>query len=222
MQHGYSTLSATYSQLCQLYHTSSISLNGNTCHIIICLKDAENAYHPPLALPATSSIPSICHMQNFLPSSVKTLPVNILSALNSLTDTRPWPSTAGPMPPFQRHLLFHWKRWIELSQPIIQRHPPFTISASTLNAEWKNGKNRHDIYYLHLPFVLFSFQHNDFAFDCLMLSICSAIGQLFIYYTIEKFGAVVFIIIMTIRQVWFKDFHQLLTNDSLPLHIYCF
>jgi len=45
------------------------------------------------------------------------------------------------------------------------------------------------------------FQHTAFAFDCLILSICSAVGQLFIYYTIEKFGPVVFIIIMTIRQV---------------------
>ncbi len=45
------------------------------------------------------------------------------------------------------------------------------------------------------------FQHADFAVDCAILSVCSAIGQLFIYYTIETFGAVVFIIIMTIRQV---------------------
>ena len=39
-----------------------------------------------------------------------------------------------------------------------------------------------------------------FGFDCVILSICSAVGQLFIYYTISQFGAVVFIIIMTLRQ----------------------
>ncbi|XP_071518754.1 adenosine 3'-phospho 5'-phosphosulfate transporter 1 [Panulirus ornatus] len=39
-----------------------------------------------------------------------------------------------------------------------------------------------------------------FFWDSLILSICSATGQLFIYYTISIFGPVVFIIIMTIRQ----------------------
>ncbi|ODM97575.1 Adenosine 3'-phospho 5'-phosphosulfate transporter 1 [Orchesella cincta] len=48
--------------------------------------------------------------------------------------------------------------------------------------------------------VGFMLQHSDFAVDCMILSICSAVGQLFIYYTIETFGAVIFIIIMTIRQ----------------------
>lgn len=38
-------------------------------------------------------------------------------------------------------------------------------------------------------------------FDCLVLSVCSAAGQLFIYYTIATFGPVVFVIVMTIRQV---------------------
>jgi len=33
-----------------------------------------------------------------------------------------------------------------------------------------------------------------------VLSVCSAVGQLFIYYTINEFGAIVFIIIMTLRQ----------------------
>lgn len=37
--------------------------------------------------------------------------------------------------------------------------------------------------------------------DCVILSISSAIGQLFIFYTIAHFGPVVFIIIMTVRQV---------------------
>lgn len=45
------------------------------------------------------------------------------------------------------------------------------------------------------------FQFPKFVFDCLILSVCSAAGQLFIYYTIATFGPVVFVIIMTIRQV---------------------
>lgn len=44
-------------------------------------------------------------------------------------------------------------------------------------------------------------QHPKFIIDSVILSISSAIGQLFIFYTISKFGAVVFSIIMTVRQV---------------------
>ncbi|CAB3382263.1 Hypothetical predicted protein [Cloeon dipterum] len=40
----------------------------------------------------------------------------------------------------------------------------------------------------------------SFVTDCVILSICSAVGQLFIFYTISQFGAVTFTIIMTIRQ----------------------
>ncbi len=43
-------------------------------------------------------------------------------------------------------------------------------------------------------------QFPKFGLDCLILSICSAIGQLFIFFTIAHFGAVAFIIIMTLRQ----------------------
>uniref|UniRef100_A0A1B6CK33 Adenosine 3'-phospho 5'-phosphosulfate transporter 1 n=2 Tax=Clastoptera arizonana TaxID=38151 RepID=A0A1B6CK33_9HEMI len=39
-----------------------------------------------------------------------------------------------------------------------------------------------------------------FTIDCVLLSVSSAAGQLFIFYTIATFGPVVFIIIMTIRQ----------------------
>ncbi|KAJ9601154.1 hypothetical protein L9F63_000674, partial [Diploptera punctata] len=46
----------------------------------------------------------------------------------------------------------------------------------------------------------FMAQFPKFVFDCFVLSICSAAGQLFIYYTIATFGPVVFVIIMTIRQ----------------------
>lgn len=37
--------------------------------------------------------------------------------------------------------------------------------------------------------------------DCLLISICSASGQLYIFYTISKFGPITFVIMMTIRQV---------------------
>lgn len=46
----------------------------------------------------------------------------------------------------------------------------------------------------------FMLTYPTFFWDCLILSICSATGQLFIYHTIAVFGPVVFIIIMTIRQ----------------------
>ncbi|KAK7075211.1 hypothetical protein SK128_020050 [Halocaridina rubra] len=46
----------------------------------------------------------------------------------------------------------------------------------------------------------FMMTYPTFFWDCLILSICSATGQLFIYHTIAVFGPVVFIIIMTIRQ----------------------
>ncbi|KAG5679666.1 hypothetical protein PVAND_009221 [Polypedilum vanderplanki] len=46
----------------------------------------------------------------------------------------------------------------------------------------------------------FSAEHPKFLVDCIILSISSAVGQLFIFFTIAKFGAVVFTIIMTLRQ----------------------
>lgn len=48
--------------------------------------------------------------------------------------------------------------------------------------------------------INFMAQFPKFVFDCLILSVCSAAGQLFIYYTIATFGPVVFVIVMTIRQ----------------------
>ncbi|XP_072302076.1 adenosine 3'-phospho 5'-phosphosulfate transporter 1 [Eucyclogobius newberryi] len=51
-------------------------------------------------------------------------------------------------------------------------------------------------------FESFSFmvRHSEFAFHAVLLSVCSACGQLFIFYTISQFGAAVFTIIMTLRQ----------------------
>jgi len=43
-------------------------------------------------------------------------------------------------------------------------------------------------------------QFPKFTFDCVILSFCSAFGQVFIYHTIKVFGPVVFVIIMTLRQ----------------------
>lgn len=48
--------------------------------------------------------------------------------------------------------------------------------------------------------IFFMLKYAEFMWHCIILSICSAVGQLFIYYTIGQFGAVVFIIIMTTRQ----------------------
>merc|ERR1711974_537531 len=49
--------------------------------------------------------------------------------------------------------------------------------------------------------LVFMSQYSAFLFDCIILSICSATGQLFIYHTISTFGPVIFVIIMTVRQV---------------------
>jgi adenosine 3'-phospho 5'-phosphosulfate transporter B2 len=46
--------------------------------------------------------------------------------------------------------------------------------------------------------VLFFHQHLDAIMDALLTSICSTIGQMFIFYTISEFGAVTFTLIMTI------------------------
>ncbi|KAM8947281.1 adenosine 3'-phospho 5'-phosphosulfate transporter 1 [Pelodytes ibericus] len=51
-----------------------------------------------------------------------------------------------------------------------------------------------------LESVWFMMRHPDFAFHASLLSVCSAFGQLFIFYTINRFGAAIFTIIMTLRQ----------------------
>ena len=45
-------------------------------------------------------------------------------------------------------------------------------------------------------------RHQSFAMHVFFTSICSSIGQLFIFSTIEEFGPVIFSIIMTIRQAF--------------------
>jgi len=46
----------------------------------------------------------------------------------------------------------------------------------------------------------FMLRHFEFAIHSVVLSMCSGIGQLFIFFTISQYGAVVFTIIMTLRQ----------------------
>lgn len=48
--------------------------------------------------------------------------------------------------------------------------------------------------------VRFMFRFHAFFYDCLLLSICSATGQLFVFHTIAQFGPVVFVVAMTVRQ----------------------
>lgn len=48
--------------------------------------------------------------------------------------------------------------------------------------------------------INFMFNFPRFIVDCLLLSVCSAAGQLFIYSTLASFGPLVFAIITTIRQ----------------------
>jgi adenosine 3'-phospho 5'-phosphosulfate transporter B2 len=50
--------------------------------------------------------------------------------------------------------------------------------------------------------LLFMKQHHSFAMHVFATSICSSIGQLFIFSTIEEFGPVIFTIIMTVRQAF--------------------
>lgn len=49
------------------------------------------------------------------------------------------------------------------------------------------------------PALSFVYRHSEIHLHFFMFSICSTIGQLFIFYTIKNFGAVVFTIIMTTR-----------------------
>ena len=52
-----------------------------------------------------------------------------------------------------------------------------------------------------LAALWFMLSHPEFAFHVLLLSIMSATGQLFIFYTIQSFGPIVFTIIMTTRMM---------------------
>ncbi|KAL1131327.1 hypothetical protein AAG570_010945 [Ranatra chinensis] len=62
----------------------------------------------------------------------------------------------------------------------------------------------------------FMFQFPKFMVDCILLSISSGAGQLFIFYTISCFGPVVFVIIMTIRQGLAILLSCIIYQHSLP------
>ena len=47
----------------------------------------------------------------------------------------------------------------------------------------------------------FMCQFPQFGFDCFVLSMCSAMGNIFIYRAIRLFGSIDFVIIMTFRQL---------------------
>lgn len=53
-----------------------------------------------------------------------------------------------------------------------------------------------------LPSFNFLTTHEDFARDIFLLSLSGALGQIVIYMTIERFGPIVFAIIMTLRQTF--------------------
>lgn len=53
-----------------------------------------------------------------------------------------------------------------------------------------------------LKSLRFMARHRDFAFDCITTSLCSAIGQLFIFFTISEFGPVALAVAMTVRQAF--------------------
>ena len=68
-------------------------------------------------------------------------------------------------------------------------------------------------------------RHESFAVHVIATSICSSVGQLFIFSTIEEFGPVVFAIIMTMRQAFsillsciFYG-HQLTWFSILGIHV---
>lgn len=52
-----------------------------------------------------------------------------------------------------------------------------------------------------LSSLLFAYTQPTFAFHICILSLCSATGQLFIFYTIQTFGPVIFTMIMTTRMM---------------------
>lgn len=56
--------------------------------------------------------------------------------------------------------------------------------------------------------------------DNVMIAITSATGQLFIYYTIRKFGPVVFTIIMTTRQIFSMALSAISFGHSMGLLAY--
>ena len=66
-----------------------------------------------------------------------------------------------------------------------------------------------------LTAIGFMLGHPEFAFHALLLSMMSATGQLFIFYTIQSFGPIVFTIIMTTRMMLSILFSCIIYNHPL-------
>lgn len=67
--------------------------------------------------------------------------------------------------------------------------------------------------------VFFLISHSEFAFHICLISICSAIGQLFIFHTIEAFGPLIFTLIMITRQAFSILLSYYLYSHTLTLQV---
>ena len=65
--------------------------------------------------------------------------------------------------------------------------------------------------------ILFISNHSDITSHLVYLSIASAIGQIFIFVTIQRFGALVFTLIMTTRQVLSILFSSLVFHHEFSI-----
>ncbi|CEF63118.1 Adenosine 3'-phospho 5'-phosphosulfate transporter 1 [Strongyloides ratti] len=65
--------------------------------------------------------------------------------------------------------------------------------------------------------IEFMVSHHTFARDTFLLSLSGSIGQIFIYMTIERFGPIVFAVIMTIRQIISIVLSSLYFNHGLSI-----
>jgi adenosine 3'-phospho 5'-phosphosulfate transporter B2 len=65
--------------------------------------------------------------------------------------------------------------------------------------------------------IEFMKEHSDITYHLCYLSLASAIGQIFIFVTIQRFGALVFTLIMTTRQVLSILFSALIFQHQLSL-----
>ena len=73
--------------------------------------------------------------------------------------------------------------------------------------------------------LTFMLQFKRFAFDCIVLSICSALGKHFIYKTLEEFDPLTLSIIMAMKQMlsvifsYWKYGHEITFDSGLGLSI---
>lgn len=66
-----------------------------------------------------------------------------------------------------------------------------------------------------MPSLFFLHRHPAAMSDLILLSICSAVGQLFIYYTVSTFGPLIFSIIMATRQLLSITLSCILYNHTI-------